>query len=284
MISGTRYKLTLEINRQLSLARSIERAQIEISTKKRIQTASDDPVAAARVSDIARAQANEATWKSNLDLAAALSARADTTIKAAVTAMDRVNELVLIAKTGTTSPEGRATIALELRSIAEELTALKDTKDSRGGALFMSGISLEIPVAAGIAMVAVPTREEVFETVPTAGGPQDLAAIVTAAANAVELPDATRAAAVEAALIDVGSAMTHIQSKRAEQGARGNRFDQLLERQADTGLQLTEERSALEDTNIIETTAKLQARQLTLDAAQAVFARVNQNTLFDLLR
>lgn len=284
MISGTRYQLTLEINRQLALARDIARAQTDISTQKRIQAPSDDPVAAARVSDIARSQANDVTWKRNLELASSLGARADTALKAIEVAIGRASELMVGAATGTMSDENRATIALELRSIAEELNALKATKDSRGNNLFMSGNALQIPVAPGFALEAVTTREDVFN-VTTPSGVQDIAAIVTAAADAISQTDpALRTPAVNQSLDDIAAAVNHAGTRRGEQGARGNRVDQLLERLADTGIQLAEERSGLESTDIIATVAKLNAQKLTLDAAQAVFARVNQNTLFDLLR
>ena len=49
MISGTRYRLTVEINRQAELARDIARSQAEVSTSKRILAPSDDPTGAARV-------------------------------------------------------------------------------------------------------------------------------------------------------------------------------------------------------------------------------------------
>ena len=49
MISGTRYRLDQEINRQLSLSREIAKAQTQLSTQKRIQSPSEDPVAAARL-------------------------------------------------------------------------------------------------------------------------------------------------------------------------------------------------------------------------------------------
>lgn len=285
MITGTRYQLTLEVNRQMALAQQIARAQTDISTKVRIQAPSDDPVAAARVSDIARSQANEGTWKRNLDLASALGARADTILASMETAIGRAQELMTAATTGTLSEENRATIALELRSIADELGALKDAKDSRGNRLFMSTSSLQIPVAPGFAITAVATREEVFEQVQTAGGPKDIAQIVADAANAIEIADpALRAAAAGTSLDEVVAAVAHAGTVRGEQGARGNRVDQMLERIADSGLQLAEERSGLQDTDITATVAKLSAAQLTLDAAQAVFARVNQNTLFDILR
>jgi flagellar hook-associated protein 3 FlgL len=285
MISGTRYRLDQEISQQLALSRDVAKAQIQLSTQKRIQSPSEDPVAAARISSIGRAQANDAVWKSNLDLASSLADRADTALKAAGTAFDRVTELMTQGATGTLSDQDRATIALELRSIADELTTLKDSKDSRGNALFMSGYSLRIPVQSGVQMIAVGTREDVFESVTTASGPKDLAAIVSDAAAALEIADpVARKAAVGASVNEVAAAVGHVASQRGEQGALANRVDALLERQADTGLQLAEERSGLEDTDIQAVVARLSAQQLSLQAAQAVFARVNQSTLFDILR
>src|ERR1700740_630006 len=95
MINGTRYRLTMEINRQSALSQSIARTQTEISTGKRIQAPSDDPVAAARISSIARTQANESAFKANLDLAYALAARADTALKSVNIALDRATELMV---------------------------------------------------------------------------------------------------------------------------------------------------------------------------------------------
>jgi flagellar hook-associated protein 3 FlgL len=285
MISGTRYRLDQEIGRQLALSRDIAKAQTQLSTQKRIQAPSEDPVAAARISSIGRAQANEAAWKSNLDLAASLADRADTALAAVGTAFARATELMTQGATGTLSDQDRATIALELRSIADELNALKGSKDARGNALIMAGYSLRIPVQSGVQLIAVGTREDVFESVATAGGPKDLAAIVADAATALEITNpVTRKAAVATSVDEVAAAVTHVATQRGEQGALANRVDQLLERQANTRLQLTEERSGLEDTDVQTVIARLSSQQLSLQAAQAVFARINENTLFDILR
>jgi flagellar hook-associated protein 3 FlgL len=285
MINGTRYRLTMDINQQIALSREIARSQTEISTGKRIQAPSDDPVAAARISSIARSQANDTAFKSNLNLASALASRADTALKSVGTALDRANELMVQGANGTLSDGDRATIALELRSIAEDIGALKDTKDTRGSQLFMSGGSLRIPVASGVSIEAVGTRENVFESVPTASGPQDLAAIVSAAADALSLTNpAARAAAVATSVDNVAASVEHVANARGEQGALGSRIDQLVQRQADAGLQIEEERSNLESTDVTAAIAKLQSQQLTLQAAQAVFSRVNASTLFDILK
>lgn len=283
MITGTRYRLTLEINRQARLARDIERSMTEISTGKRIQAPSDDPVAAARVSDIARAQADMATWKRNLEAAASLSLRADDAINATVSAVTRAKELMLSAATATMSEENRNTIAIELRAIAEEIAALELTQDPRGERLFPEIASLEIPVSPGITITAVGTRASVFEA-QTAGGPKDIAQIIADAADAIIEPDATRAASTQAALAEIDDAVAGITRAQGQQGTRGNRIDNLLDRLAEYGLQSEEERSSLESADIMEVVAKLQARQLTLQAAQAAFARINSGTLFDILR
>ena len=49
-------------------------------------------------------------------------------------------------------------------------------------------------------------------------------------------------------------------------------------------MQLEEQRSGLESTDITEAVARLGAKDLSLKAAQAVFARINQTSLFDILR
>jgi len=285
MISGTRYRLNMDINRQTALARDIARSQTEISTGKRIQAPSDDPVAAARVASIARSQANDVAFKSNLNLASALAARADTTLRSVGSALDRAGELMVQGANGTLSDGDRATIAQELRSIADDIASLKDAKDTRGGPLFMSGGSLRIPVASGVTLEAVGTREDVFESVPTAAGAKDVAAIVAAAADALSLTDPTaRAAAIAISADEVSAAVDHVANARGAQGALANRIDQLVERQADSGLQLDEERSNLESTDVTAAIARLQSQQLTLQAAQAVFSRINASTLFDILR
>jgi len=257
MISGTRYNLTLEINRQLSLAQQIAYGQAQISTTKRLQAPSDDPVAAARIAQIGITQVNESAWNTNLANAAAAASRADTALGAVENALGRANELMISAANGTLSAADRSTIALELRSIADELSALQVTKDSRGNDLFPSSAPTQIPVGDGLTIAAVGTKADIFQ-VDTSSGPQDMAAII-------------------------GAAVQHAATEHGKQGARGNRIDQFIDGLADSGLQLKEERSGLEDTDVTAVVAKLQSQELTLQAAQAVFARVNQHTLFDLL-
>jgi flagellar hook-associated protein 3 FlgL len=284
MITGTRYRLSQEIHRQQKLAGLIDRGMVEISTGKRIQTPSDDPVGAARVSDIARLQSNIVTWKSNLQTAAAISQRADDALEATATAVTRAKELMISATTGTLSDANRATIALELRSIAEEIATLQGSRDSRGEPLFPVADALEIPVGEGLRVRASGTRSSVFD-MDTAGGPKDLVAIITDAADAIELTDpVARKTAGDASLDELEASVVGISAAQGEQGTRGKRIDNLLDALAASNLGAEEERKGIESADVTEVIAKLQARQLTLQAAQAAFARINASTLFDILR
>ena len=87
------------------------------------------------------------------------------------------------------------------------------------------------------------------------------------------------------ALIDaIKIASTHVAAMRGNHGVTAHRIEDMRERLVQSGTQLTEQRTALESTDLVEAIARLQAKQLGLQAAQAVFARINQSTLFDLLR
>ncbi len=281
MISGTRYQLQREVNAQLRLATDVARAQAEISSGKRILAPSDDPVGAARLADIVRTQASQTAWRTNLDTAAALASNAEGVLATLKTSFDRVNELMLAASNGTLSAENRNAVALELESIAEEIAVLRDTRDSRGEPLFPSATSaVRIPVGADLTIAAVSTREAVFDTAPTASGPRSLSSIVAEAVTALRANDP---AAIAAALRATNAATAHVVAAHADQGSRGARIDTLADRLEAQALGLEEERASVEGADIMEVVARLQAKQLSLEAAQATFARINRSNLFDLL-
>jgi flagellar hook-associated protein 3 FlgL len=279
MITGTRHRLTLEINRQTRIAQEIARGQVEVATGKRILAPSDDPIGAARVGEIARAQANEATWLRNIDTASALAARSDTVLTSVAINLERANELMIAGSNGTLSDAGRATIATELRALAAEMAALRDTRDPRGEPLFRTNGALEVPVSEGVRIAPVADRASIFDA------PVDIVAAINAAATAVTEPDpATRKTASQAALAGLGQSVTQIATARADQGVRANRLDAVREALENSAVQLEEQRGNIEGTNIPEVIARLQSRKVSLEAAQAIFARLNKSSLFDIIR
>lgn len=285
MISGTRYRLTLEINRQTRLAQEIARAQAEISSQKKILAPSDDPIGAARVSQIAQAQANEEAWLRNLSVAEGLAARANNNLTSIATALDRANELMLSARNETYSASDRAVFAQELRGIADDVASLMAARDDRGEPLFRSNAELQIPVSAGITLSPVAGYAALFEGIPATAGPAALGDILRDAADAVEIADAAaRAAAITTSLDDVQAGQTRIRAARSDQGVRAARIDSIVDRLEESKITLAGQRIDIEGVDMPEAIARMQSRDLSLKAAQAIFANVNQSTLFDLLR
>ncbi len=281
MISGTRYQLRLETNRQLRLAGEIARAQAEVSTGKKILAPSDDPAAAARVSDIGRSQANQRTWRANLDKAMAIYAQADGVLKSLGTTFTRASELMIQASNRTLSAGDRGAIALELQSLADHVAALRNTRDSRGELLFPDGAPTRIPVGPDVELAAVADRTTIFDGVPRPTGPADLVTILRDASLAVY---GGGVAPMQSLLYEVNQAGAHIASAHADHGSRGNRIDDMIEQSESVKIVMEDERKGLESADIAEVIARLQSKELSLEAAQAAFARINRQNLFDLIR
>ncbi len=284
MIAGTRYRLTQQVSLQQKLSREIARAQTDISTQKRIQAPSDDPSASARIADIQRGQSNETAWAANTDAAIALSDRVDANLTTLATNVDRAKTLMLAASNATLSDGDRASIATELRGIAEDVAALSRERDSRGQPLYAATAALAYPVGAALSVQAGAVRAKIFDGIATAAGPKDLAAILTDAADAIVLADpAEREAATTISLAEIDAAADSIADAHGEQGVRATRLESIRERFADTRLVNAAERSGLEDTDIEATAVSLQAKLTALLAAQAVLAKTSQRSLFDLI-
>lgn len=283
-ISGTRYRIASEVARQTRLTEALTRENTAISTGKRIQAPSDDVVASARISQLARAKADQTTWIGNADAMAAQATQVDDALDFTQTQIDRARDLMLQGGNATLNANDRKALAIELRGIVEDLNATMARTDSRGQPLFPEGEPLQVPISADVRVAAAISRDTVFAGVETTDGPKSLADIITAAAAALEEPDPTlRQTATTAAIADLGTSVSHLAAARADQGVRAARIDAVREQLVTVGTRQTEERSGLEDTDVAEALAKVSAMKLSLDAAQAVFSKINKGTLFDLL-
>jgi flagellar hook-associated protein 3 FlgL len=274
-INATGNRMTSEIARQSKLAQDISQTQISISTRKRIQTASEDPVAAARIATIGQAQSDNATWSGNLNLGASLASQADTALASLSDRMVHARELMVAGASNTATAADRATYASELRSIAADVADLRATKTADGQPLFSTGAPTQMRVDKNNLIAPVDSAANIFEM-----GGTPLTLDLTEAAAALESGDATR---IGAALGRLGSGIDHVSDAAGDQGLRAARIDRLIDTNSARSIDLSAERSGLEDTDLTTAIAKLNAQQLTLDAAQAAFARINRRSLFDIL-
>ena len=131
-MTSLRFRIDSDIARQAGLAARIARGQSDVSSQKRLQAPSDDPAAAVRIAQLRRAQTNESAWRANVDNGIARATRTDSALTGVASLIDRARELAINGASETLSNADRATIALELRSIADEVDNLSQGIDATG--------------------------------------------------------------------------------------------------------------------------------------------------------
>ena len=90
--------------------------------------------------------------------------------------------------------------------------------------------------------------------------------------------------AISASIEKLWSGIEHIGLQRARVGAYFNAADIQSEALNRKDLLVAETRSGIEDADMAEVISKLQSLLVNRDAAQQVFAKLSQQSLFDFLR
>lgn len=114
----------------------LSQAQQQVSTGKRINTPSDDPVGSARVINIKEQIAIAEQYERNAGLAVNQLGLEENALIGIENILQRVRELTVQANTDTLSPENRHSIAIEIRTRLTEIVALANSKDANGDYLF----------------------------------------------------------------------------------------------------------------------------------------------------
>ncbi len=138
-------KVQALLDQQAALAKT----QSQIATGLRVQTPADDPVAAAQLQELARAQAQEEQFAKN---STAVTGRLQTEEQALADAngvIQRARELVVQANTATLSDGDRQSIATELKARLDELLSIANRRDSNGEYLFAGFSGGSLPFARG---------------------------------------------------------------------------------------------------------------------------------------
>jgi len=275
MINAVGNRMTREIARQQKLATQLERTMVQISSGKLIQRMSDDPVAARRIATIGKTQASMKTWSTNIKSAEALVSQADGVLKSTGNMLVRARELMLSATSDSVNPADRVTIAAELNAIAAEIDGLAATRDSNGEPLFSAGSARVVRFDSDVSFAPVPSAGDAFVM-----GGNSLSTGLRDAAAALAAGDK---AAMGVSLTTLGAAIGHVADQNAALGLSAGRLERIGDGLESRGIALADERSAVEDTNLSVAIAQLNAQDLTLNAAQAAFAKINRQSLFDLL-
>lgn len=112
------------------------KTQEQLSTGKRVNRPSDDPVAASRILQLNQELARTEQYQRNIDFAENRLEQEDSTLASANDVLLRVRELTVQAGNGSLTKEDRGYIAAELRQRLDQLAGLGNSQDSNGQHVF----------------------------------------------------------------------------------------------------------------------------------------------------
>lgn len=124
------------INRLQELNTNLNNTQQQISTGKRVNKPSDDPVAAARILKLDQELARVETYQRNVDLADNRLNQEESTLESSVDIIQRVRELTVQAGNGSLTANDRRSISSELRERLGQLANVANTRDASGEYIF----------------------------------------------------------------------------------------------------------------------------------------------------
>ncbi|MCU7847148.1 MAG: flagellar hook-associated protein FlgL [Candidatus Thiodiazotropha sp. (ex Lucinoma kastoroae)] len=288
------------ISSMLERQSDLSRAQMQISTGKRILTPKDDPPGAAYALDLRSTITQVEQYQSNSDRARSRLELQEASLKGADDLMPRIMELTIQGLSDTYSPAARQAIAEEMRQLNDELMALANTKDSNGEYIFAGYDADSIPFsnpADGVfaysgdmgtrslqisATRQVQDREngyDVFMNIETStGARRNIFETIHGIIAGMEA-DAPNSLFLD----DLNLAQQHVVTTRARGGARLNTIDE--QRIVNEEFMFTMQRSLseTEDLDLAEAVSRFEQDLVALQAAQQTFNMVQGLSLFNYL-
>lgn len=304
-------RTTLDASSEIFLANlshaqvRLDRAQRQLSSGLKIQTAADAPDDVAPLLQLRAALDYNGQMQNNLARAAAEAKAADDAISTATKLMDRAVALASQAGSPTATAESRHNIALEIQGIHEQILGLSRTQ-ADGRYIFSGDLDqypaydLDLSLSTGVTELTTAwatrriedpaggtfatsrTAREIFDLRNAddsiAGGNVFFA--LNSLRTALENDDAP---AIGNALTAVKRASDHLTTQVAFYGNIQNRVTHCAEYSSSSRVRLQTEISRKEDADITEAALELSQANLQVQTALTARAQARRTSLFDLL-
>lgn len=268
------------VQSQLDLSKAIADQQEAISSTKRLIRPSDDPQGWLEISLIARQQSDEQASTANIGRAETRAVQAEASMTALSSGLIRAKELIVLANNDAVNGQNREGIAIELEGILANFRDILGQDDPFGGKLFPA-VPLEVAIGGTRNVIASPTMARLAQGIDDgSGGIVTLESVMETTIEAVRNGgNADR----EASLLPLDKALDRMTAMLTEQGVARGRLESARDQFIESRVVLAERRRDIEDVNVSEAITRLQALDVSLQAAQAVYAKINQRSLMDFL-
>ncbi len=266
-----------------------------LSTGRRINAPSDDPVGATRAMGLRTSIANANQFLENIREATTFAGDSETALRAIIDSFHRARELTVRGATGTLDQQQRDAIALEINQILEAIVDLANTQ-SNNRYLFSGTRTRVAPfvpnyVAGEITWCAYAGNSERFSTLVSPGvtvemnEPGDAVFLNQPFQTLARIRANLRAGDTDSLsnvrIGEIDDVMTALLDATALFGAKMNRLDLIGQRLEDQSLSLRTLLSETEEADFIESIVQLESQESALQAALSAAARVLQPSLLD---
>lgn len=143
-ISTTQFYEVTTQNYQRNYANVVKTSE-EVSSGIKLNTASDDPVGAARVLQLAQQNSMLTQYKSNISVINTNTANTETALDSIISSMQAARELIIKAGNGSYTDADRISTAGELKQLQSQILGLMNTQDSNGQYIFSGSKSSTPP-------------------------------------------------------------------------------------------------------------------------------------------
>ena len=128
-----------------TLQGNIAKTQMQLSTNRRMLTAADDPIAAARALEVTQSQSVNTQYGVNRQNARSSLSQVELALGGTTSLIQDVQTIAVSAGNAALSDADRATFATELQGRLDDLLGLANTADGAGGYLFSGFKSATLP-------------------------------------------------------------------------------------------------------------------------------------------
>ena len=285
----------------------------QMSTGKRVNNPSDDPIAASQAVVLSQAQAQNSQYTLARTFATQKVSLEENVLSRATTAITAAQEKIVNAGNGTLSDDNRASLATDLQGIRDQLMNLANSTDGNGRYIF-GGYKTEAPpfaqtdgtysggtqnitqqVDAARSMVIGHTGDKIFDSVTSNAVPEPdgsksetnlfvmLDTAIAALNKPIEGDDAAKEAA-KAAIDKSNRGLKNVLSVRAELGTQLSELSALDSLGADRALGQTQQMSNLVDVDWNAAISSYVMQQAALQASYKTFTDMQGMSLFQLNR
>ena len=300
MTISTRLFNEQAVTRFNRITSDIQQTQDKIAAGKKVLKASDDPVAAAKISFVRDQKVMLDRFATNIDRAQTRLGLTENVVAESVNLMTRAYELGIQAKNDTLTAVDRLAISFEIGQIRESMMALANSKDANGDYLFsgyssntqpfVSNEAGEVQFAGDRGVHSVQISDslrantgldgaDVFMRVEIDGAVKPFFDILTSLER--ELQDGVMN---DDRVSELNACIDHFAINQTRVGAEMNKLDYQRAAMERRIVLMDENLSGMEDADLAELVTELQGMIVSRDAAQRSFLQISQQSLFDYIR